>query len=290
LIKVTKPDDLQKAVEEVQAALADLQGRPLRLDYDPADPESVHLAERAFEEALDQRLQFLRIAVVQQWKPTILAALKERLHERQVAGRVKPPRRPDIRTRPRTLTGTQRPVPRLGLPGPLQDKELLMAEKDLNTLFHEGLKDIYYAERKILKALPKMARGARSQELKAAFQEHREQTQGQLERLQRVFELIGKRAQGKTCSAIDGIIEEGEELLDEFKGQPAIDAGLLAAAQAVEHYEIARYGTLKRWATVLGLDDAAELLGDTLSEESDTDEKLTELADASVNGEAVAAE
>jgi len=165
-----------------------------------------------------------------------------------------------------------------------------MAEKDLNTLFHEGLKDIYYAERKILKALPKMARGARSQELKAAFQEHREQTQGQLERLQRVFELIGKRAQGKTCPAIDGIIEEGEELLDEFKGQPAIDAGLLAAAQAVEHYEIARYGTLKRWATVLGLDDAAELLGDTLSEESDTDEKLTELADASVNGEAVAAE
>jgi len=165
-----------------------------------------------------------------------------------------------------------------------------MPQKDLSALFHEGLKDIYYAERQILKSLPKMARGAQSEELRAAFGEHRAQTEGHIERLQRVFELLGKRAQGKTCPAIDGIIEEGEELLEEFKGQPAIDAGLLAAAQAVEHYEIARYGTLKRWASVLGMQDAADLLADTLSEECDTDEKLTELADASVNAEALAAE
>ncbi|MFO1144096.1 MAG: DUF892 family protein [Amaricoccus sp.] len=165
-----------------------------------------------------------------------------------------------------------------------------MAQKDLNALFYEGLKDIYCAEQKILKALPKMARGVQSQQLTAAFEEHRDQTEGHVERLQRVFELLGKRAQAKTCPAIDGIIEEGEEILEAFKDQPAIDAGLLAAAQAVEHYEIARYGTLKRWATVLGMDEAADMLADTLSEEADTDEKLTELADASVNADAMAAE
>lgn len=165
-----------------------------------------------------------------------------------------------------------------------------MAQKDLNALFYEGLKDIYCAEQKILKALPKMARGVQSQQLTAAFEEHRDQTEGHVERLQRVFKLLGKRAQAKTCPAIDGIIEEGEEILEAFKDQPAIDAGLLAAAQAVEHYEIARYGTLKRWATVLGMDEAADMLADTLSEEADTDEKLTELADASVNADAMAAE
>jgi len=165
-----------------------------------------------------------------------------------------------------------------------------MAEKTLETLFHDTLKDIYYAERNILKALPKMQRGAQSPELKKAFEEHKAQTEGHVERLQQVFELIGKRPQGKTCPAIDGIIEEGAEILEEYKGSPALDAGLIAAAQAVEHYEITRYGTLKRWAEVLGMEDAVELLDATLQEESETDEKLTGLADASVNQEAVAAE
>jgi ferritin-like metal-binding protein YciE len=158
-----------------------------------------------------------------------------------------------------------------------------MAEKTLETLFHDTLKDIYYAERKIVKALPKMARGAQSPELKAAFEKHRDETEGQIERLQQVFEMIGKRAQGKTCPAIDGIIEEGEEILEEFKGQPALDAGLAAAAQAVEHYEISRYGTLKRWAQVLGMKDAALLFDATLKEETLTDETLTKLADQVAN-------
>ncbi|MBS7590103.1 YciE/YciF ferroxidase family protein [Ancylobacter defluvii] len=164
-----------------------------------------------------------------------------------------------------------------------------MAEKTLDTLFHETLKDIYYAERKILKALPKMARGAQSPEVKAAFEKHRGETEGHIERLQQVFDLIGKRAQGKTCPAIDGIIEEGEEILEEFKGQPALDAGLAAAAQAVEHYEISRYGTLKRWAQVLGMKEAVQLLDATLKEETMTDEILSKLADQVANQKALKA-
>ncbi len=162
-----------------------------------------------------------------------------------------------------------------------------MAAKTLETLFHDTLKDICYAERKILKSLPKMARAAQSEELKAAFEKHKEQTEGQIERLQQVFEIIGKPARGKTCDAIEGILAEGEEIMDEYKETPALDAGLLAAAQAVEHYEITRYGTLKRWATVLGLDEAAKLLDETLQEESQTDEDLTTIADAKVNKEAM---
>ncbi|KGD95036.1 ferritin-like domain-containing protein [Rhizobium sp. YS-1r] len=158
-----------------------------------------------------------------------------------------------------------------------------MASKTLDDLFHETLKDIYYAERQIVKALPKMARGARDEKLKAAFEKHRDETEGQIERLKQVFEIIGKRAQGKTCPAIDGIIEEGEEILDEFKGNPALDAGLLAAAQAVEHYEISRYGTLRTWAQQLGLKEAVKLLEETLAEESKTDEALTSLAKSAVN-------
>lgn len=161
-----------------------------------------------------------------------------------------------------------------------------MAAKTLETLFHDTLRDIYYAERKILKSLPKMARAAQSEELRAAFQKHKEQTEGQIERLQKVFEIISKPARGKTCDAIEGILAEGEEIMDEYKDTPALDAGLLAAAQAFEHYEITRYGTLKRWATVLGLDEAAELLDETLQEESQTDEDLTTIADATVNKEA----
>ena len=162
-----------------------------------------------------------------------------------------------------------------------------MAEKTLDILFHDTLKDIYYAERKILKSLPKMARAAQAPELKAAFEKHREQTEGQIERLQQVFEIIGKPARGKTCEAIEGILAEGEEIMEEYKGAAALDAGLLAAAQAVEHYEITRYGTLKRWAKVLGLEDAASLLDETLEEEAQTDVDLTAIADAAVNAEAL---
>src|SRR5690606_25351290 len=160
-------------------------------------------------------------------------------------------------------------------------KNPMAKEKTLDDLFHDTLKDIYYAERKILKALPKMARAASSADLKAAFEKHKDETEGHVERLQQVFDLLGKRAQGKTCPAIDGIIEEGEEIIDEVKGMPALDAGLISAAQAVEHYEITRYGTLKRWAEVLGMKNAAKLLDQTLNEESMTDEALTGLADAS---------
>jgi ferritin-like metal-binding protein YciE len=162
-------------------------------------------------------------------------------------------------------------------------------EKNLEDLFHDTLKDIYYAERKILKALPKMARAASSPDLKAAFEKHKDETEGHVERLQQVFELMGKRAQGKTCDAIEGIVSEGEEIIENFKGTPAIDAGLISSAQAVEHYEITRYGTLKRWAEVLGMSDAAKLLDQTLGEESKTDEALTGLADAAANEMAKAA-
>ena len=162
-------------------------------------------------------------------------------------------------------------------------------EKTLEDLFHDTLKDIYYAERKILKTLPKMARAASSPDLKAAFEKHKDETEVQVERLQQVFELMGKRAQGKTCDAIEGIVAEGEEIIESFKGTPAIDAGLISSAQAVEHYEITRYGTLKRWAQVLGMGEAAGLLGQTLAEESMTDKSLTVLADKSANAIAKAA-
>lgn len=161
-----------------------------------------------------------------------------------------------------------------------------MAAKTLDDLFYETLKDIYYAERKISRTLPKMARGAQNEKLKQAFLEHKEETDGQIERLQQVFELIGKRARGKTCDAIEGIISEGEEILEEFKGTPALDAGLLAAAQAVEHYEISRYGTLCAWAKQLGMKEAADLLSQTLQEESATDEKLSKLAESTLNAAA----
>ena len=165
--------------------------------------------------------------------------------------------------------------------------ESFMADKTLETLFHDTLRDIYYAERKILKSLPKMARAANAPALKAAFEKHRDQTEGQIERLQQVFEILGKPARGKTCDAIEGILAEGDEIAEEYKASPALDAGLLAAAQAVEHYEITRYGTLKRWAEVLGLEEAVRLLDETLQEESQTDVDLTAIADAAVNAEAL---
>jgi ferritin-like metal-binding protein YciE len=162
-------------------------------------------------------------------------------------------------------------------------------DKDLNALFLDTLKDIYYAEKQIYKALPKMAKAANSDKLTAAFEKHHEETEGQIERLEQVFELIGKPARGKKCDAIEGILDEGKEVMKEYEHEPALDAGLLAAAQAVEHYEISRYGTLKSWATKLGIKDAVRLFDQTLAEEKETDDTLTKLADSEVNAVAKAA-
>ena len=165
----------------------------------------------------------------------------------------------------------------------------MASEKTLRELFHDTLKDIYFAEKKILAALPKMAKAAQSEDLKAAFQKHEAETEEHVARLEKVFAEIDAAARGKTCDAILGIIEEGQEVMKEYKGTPALDAGLLAAAQTVEHYEIARYGTLKTWASELGLDQAVRLLDATLSEEKKTDEALTKLAVSEVNQHAEAA-
>ena len=154
-----------------------------------------------------------------------------------------------------------------------------MADKDLNELFLDTLKDIYYAEKQILKALPKMAKAANSDKLRAAFEKHHDETEGQVERLEQIFELLGKAARGKKCDAIEGILDEGKEIMEEYADTSALDAGLLAAAQAVEHYEIARYGTLKTWATQLGYADAAKLLDETLQEEKKTDALLSQIAE-----------
>jgi ferritin-like metal-binding protein YciE len=150
-------------------------------------------------------------------------------------------------------------------------------------LFTDQLKDIYYAEKHIYKTLPKMAKKASSSALRAAFQKHYEETEGQIERLDRVFEIIDKPARGKKCAAIDGILEEGAELMEEHEPGVLLDAGLAAAAQAVEHYEMARYGTLVAWSGQLGMADCAKLLGATLSEEEATDEALSNLAESELN-------
>lgn len=167
-------------------------------------------------------------------------------------------------------------------------KKAAASTKGLEDLFLDGLKDIYYAEKKILKALPKMAKGAEDEQVSAAFEKHRLETEGQVERLEEIFDIFGVAARGKTCPAIDGILEEGSEILEEYKGAPSLDAGLVGAAQAVEHYEIARYGTLIAWATSLGKDDVVELLNATLEEETATDEALTALGQGGVNDRAVA--
>jgi ferritin-like metal-binding protein YciE len=161
--------------------------------------------------------------------------------------------------------------------------------KKLDDLFLEGLKDIYYAEKKILVALPKMAKAAQSEELSAAFEKHLTETEGQVERLEEVFELIEEKPKGKLCPSIVGIVEEGQEIMNDYKGSPALDAGLLAAAQAVEHYEIARYGTLCAWAKELGMSDATKLLERTLKEEENTDAVLSKLAESVINQQAEAA-
>jgi ferritin-like metal-binding protein YciE len=159
-------------------------------------------------------------------------------------------------------------------------------EKTLNDLFLETLKDIYFAEKAIVRALPKMAKAADSDELRQAFEQHRTESEGHVERLEQVFEMLEKPARGKTCEAIQGLLEEGKEVMEDFKGSDALDAGLLSAAQAVEHYEISRYGTLRTWANQLGMRDAAKLLDATLAEEKKTDQLLTKLAEAAVNRKA----
>ena len=156
-------------------------------------------------------------------------------------------------------------------------------QKTLEDLFLETLKDIYHAEKQLVRVLPKMAKAADSAELRQAFETHRAETEGQVARLEQVFEIIGKPARGKPCEAMQGIVDESKEVMEEFKGSDALDAGLLAAAQAVEHYEISRYGTLKTWAAQLGMNDAAQLLDETLQEEKKTDELLTQLAENSAN-------
>ncbi len=161
--------------------------------------------------------------------------------------------------------------------------------KKLEVLFHDTLRDIYFAEKKILSTLPKMAKAAQNGDLQGAFEKHRGETEGHVERLEKVFAMINEKPQGKTCAAILGITDEGAEIMEEYKGSPALDAGLLAAAQAVEHYEISRYGTLRTWAQELGLKDAADLLQETLDEEEATDEALTEIAETVVNQQAEAA-
>lgn len=161
-------------------------------------------------------------------------------------------------------------------------------DKTLDDLFLDTLKDIYFAEKQILKTLPKMARAAKDPQLKAGFEEHHKQTEGHVTRLEEIFEMLGQPPRSKTCDAILGIIEEGKDIMDEFKGSPALDAGLISSAQAVEHYEMARYGTLKAWAILLGHNDAAKLLDATYKEESATDRKLSELATRSDNAKAAA--
>ncbi|GEO14021.1 ferritin-like domain-containing protein [Microvirga aerophila] len=158
-----------------------------------------------------------------------------------------------------------------------------MAEKDLKALFLHQLKDTYFAENAILKALPQMAEAAQSEELKGALAVHLKETEGQVKRLEQVFQLLGEEPAGVECKAIQGIIEEGQEILEEFRDGEALDAGLIAAAQAVEHYEITRYGTLLAWAKQLGLSEAEGLIQETLVEEENTDQLLSELAEDAIN-------
>ena len=158
--------------------------------------------------------------------------------------------------------------------------------KNLEELFLHMLKDVYHAEKQVLRALPKMAKSTESEELRQAFELHREETVGQIERLEQVFEMLGKRARGVPCEAMQSLIEEGKEVMEEAEDPDVMDAGVLAAAQAIEHYEIARYGTLKAWAKQLGMKDAVRLLDETLAEEKKTDKLLSELAVANLNRQA----
>ena len=158
--------------------------------------------------------------------------------------------------------------------------------KDLNGLFKHFVRDIYYAEKKVLRSLPKMARMAEAPALKDAFEHHREETEQQIENLEKVFEHLGMKPRGVTCEAIDGILEEGKEIMEEAETGDARDAGMIAAAQAVEHYEITRYGTMIAWAKTLGMHEAATLLKANLDQEYAADSKLSKLAETTLNREA----
>ncbi|MEO6013531.1 MAG: ferritin-like domain-containing protein [Devosia sp.] len=162
----------------------------------------------------------------------------------------------------------------------------MATEKTLDDLFLDTLKDIYYAEKQLVKALPKMAKAAQDPQLKAGFESHLVETEGHVERLERIFEILGVAARAKTCDAILGILEEGKSIMEDYKGTIALDAGLIAAGQAAEHYEMARYGTLMTWAKQLGMAEAAKLLQQTLDEEKAADKKLTQLAVTQDNAKA----
>lgn len=164
----------------------------------------------------------------------------------------------------------------------------MAAEKTLSDAFYETLKDVYWAEKQAVKACKKSAKAAKAAELKTAFQDHAVESEGHLERLQQVFEIIGKPARAKTCEAMQGITSEMEEDLEDFGDTEAGDAVLIGCGQAVEHYEIARYGMLKAWAMQLGMNDAAKLLDATLEEEKQADALLTKIAENAVNANAQA--
>ena len=157
----------------------------------------------------------------------------------------------------------------------------------LQKLFVEQLRDVYNAENQLLKALPKMAKNASSDELRQAFEDHLEATKEHVERLEQVFKDLDEKPKGKTCQGMKGLVEEGSEILEQDGEESVLDAGMIAAAQKIEHYEIATYGTLRTWANLLGQDDTAELLQQTLDEEGDTDKRLNELAEDIVNPEAL---
>ena len=159
--------------------------------------------------------------------------------------------------------------------------------KSINELLLSFMQDIYHAERQILKALPKLAKAAQNEKLQQALMHHREETEGQVERLQRAFEALGKRARGKTCEAINGLIEEGEEVVEEFEAGPVRDAGIVACAQAVEHYEMARYGTIIAWARGCGENEIVRLMEETLAEEKNADKLLNDMAVKDINQRAM---
>lgn len=161
-----------------------------------------------------------------------------------------------------------------------------MQMQDLQDLFLDNLKDLYNAEKQLLRALPKMAKAAENEELRMAFQTHKEETQGHIERLEQIFHRLGKRPAGKTCKAMQGLIEENKELMEEDAEPDVLDAGMIVGAQKVEHYEIAGYGSMVEWAKLLGDKESAQLLAQTLDEEEKTDKKLTQLARKSINIEA----
>ena len=158
--------------------------------------------------------------------------------------------------------------------------------RKLEDLFFHLLRDVYHAEKQATRAMPKMAKAIENEELRQAMETHQEETLAQVERLEQVFELLGKKPRGQTCEAIQGLVEEAKEVMEEVEDPNVLDAGILAAAQAIEHYEIARYGTLRAWAEELGMNDAAKLLQQTLDEEKKTDKLLSEIAVSRLNREA----